>query len=174
MAIRRIMKHLDKAFVQEEENLPKFVDGILGNIESWLKSETVEAERMESKPSNDLIRFRKTSLLLAGLSKKCDYVGLIKIDEVCGSYLLKEYQEGKAKSPKQALPGMPPVQFSKWYKLPVTQSSKLLPQLAVYELPQLCLQYIDEQHAIAVHSSLPAHQKSALLSEITQKIEKIR
>lgn len=176
MAIRRIMKHLDKAFVQEEETLPKFVDGILGNIESWLKAESEElnTNSIKSTPSEKITRIRKASLLLASLAKTCDYVGLVKINEEGNAYLLREYKNGQGAGSNQALPGMPPFRLGSWYQLPSMQSVRLLPQLAAFENPKLCMQFVDEKHAFVLHSSLPASRKSALLAEITKHIAKIR
>lgn len=170
MAMKRLLRQLDNAFVEKEEQLPKMVDSILGSIESWLKQEEAQTEPFvnQRKAEFDASKF---ALAMNLLGKECDFAASVKLhaDQVI---MNTAFIHGKRQAFQQSLPSFPKYAKERWFRLGQDAAYRLFPFLIPLKAEELLVRFVSPSKAILVYSSLPDAKKSALLSKIANRFDR--
>ncbi|MEC9282600.1 MAG: hypothetical protein VX642_07800 [Bdellovibrionota bacterium] len=157
----RIQKHLEAAFVDKEDRLPKLLHRTLDRIESWLKEET-KSEKKEI-PFHKQKNFEQKLYLFAHyLTKKNDCVALVKKDSYSQwqwSYMRHDLRD----EDKITLKTLPPFKLKHWYRL------NRSPQVSA----SYFLLYIDQNTALFLKNSMQDKERLALFREILAKIDRL-
>ncbi|MAF92120.1 MAG: hypothetical protein CL674_12685 [Bdellovibrionaceae bacterium] len=157
----RIQKHLEAAFIEKEDRLPKLLHRTLDRIEAWLREEN-QSERKEIPFYKQKNFEQKIYLFAHYLTKKTDCVALVKRDSYSQwhwNYMRHDLRE----EDKIVLKSLPPFKKKHWYRL----NRNADPSASYFFL------YIDQNTALFLKNSMQDQERLALFREILAKIDQL-
>ena len=157
----RIQKHIEAAFIEKEDRLPKLLHKTLDRIEAWLREES-KSEKKEIPFHKQKNLEQKLYLFAHYLTKKTDSVALVKRDSYSQwqwSYMRHDLRE----EDKIVLKSLPPFKAKHWYRLNKNDNSS----------SSYFLLYIDQNTALFLKNSMPDQERLAFLRQILAKIDRL-